>query len=222
MLLSLKNIQKTYKTGKLKNQILSGVSLDIKPGEIVSVSGKSGSGKSTLLNIITGLTRPDKGSIFLKNKELKFSSDRHMSRIRSRELGQIFQTFNLIHSETVMSNIMLAREISSSKNSMNREEIMDLLDNLGISQFHNVQAGLLSGGQRQRVAIARALINRPDIILADEPTANLDDTTSKDIFKILTSLKEQNKGLLIVTHKRYMHNRSERIFKLEKGILTKK
>ncbi len=221
-MLSLNNIVKTYRNAGTEIPVLDDVSLDLKKGEIVSISGKSGCGKSTLLNIITGLTQPDGGTISLNGKRVKTSSDRKMSKLRSRSIGQIFQTFRLIHEKTVISNILMAREIAGTSNSMNYEEIVELLEKLEMDKFINTKTGLLSGGQRQRVAIARALVNKPQIILADEPTANLDDGTSKEIFKTITSLKTKERSMIIVTHKKYMQNRSDRVFILDGGKLKKK
>ncbi len=222
MLLSLRNIEKSYRTAGTLRKVLDGISFNLQEGEIASITGTSGCGKSTLLNIINGITKPENGTITMKGTKMKLSSDRFMSSVRTNRIGQIFQSFNLIYNRTVMSNILLAAELSNGNSSMKREEIIDLLEQLGIAQYHNTQTGLLSGGQRQRVAIARALVNRPELILADEPTANLDDSTSRDIFKILTSLAQQKIGILIVTHKNYMHKKSDRVMKLDNGKLIQK
>lgn len=222
MPLLLEEINKSYKIAGQKITILDNVSIHVNSGEIVSITGRSGCGKSTLLNIITGLTKPDNGKIILKGQELNYSSDRIMSSKRNLHIGQIFQTFNLINNATVMSNIQISSEIAGNRKSMKRDEILEILDKLGIADYHNTQTGLLSGGQKQRVAIARSLVNRPSIILADEPTANLDDKTSREIFKIMESLKDEGRAIIMVTHKKYMHNRSDRIYSLEKGLLKEK
>ncbi len=221
-MLKLKDIVKKYRTAGTEISVLDHVSLSIKKGEIVSISGKSGCGKSTLLNIINGLTEPDEGTIYLNGKELKTSSDRKMSKLRSRTMGQIFQTFRLIHEKSVMSNILMAKEIAGTSNSMKKHEIVELLHRLEMEKFINTKTGLLSGGQRQRVAIARALVNRPQIILADEPTANLDDSTSREIFKTILELQTKERSMIIVTHKKYMQKRSDRVFILEGGKLKEK
>jgi len=220
MIISVKNITKTYKIAGKKISIIDDLSLELDRGEIIAITGRSGCGKTTLLNILTGITRPDDGQIIFREKKLRYWSDIAMSRLRNREIGQIFQTFRLLEDETVMSNIMMPARIRGRAGSDVRNYAIEILGKAGIAEYQNTKAGLLSGGQKQRVAIARAMVNRPSLILADEPDANLDVETSMEIFKLLEMLKREGKSIIIVTHKQYMLKKADRTFKMEKGRLT--
>ena len=220
MILSIKNIHKKYKIAGKKITIIDNLSLNIDKSEIVAITGRSGCGKTTLLNIITGITKPDSGEIFFKDKKFRFYSDFVMSGLRNREIGQIFQTFRLLEDETVMSNVMLPARIRGRAGSQIRNYAIEILGKTGIPEYQNTKTGLLSGGQKQRVAIARALINSPSLILADEPDANLDVNTSLEIFSILEMLKKEGKSIIIVTHKDYMLQKADRTYKMDNGRLT--
>ena len=220
MIISVKNINKTYKIAGNKISIIDNLSLELDKGEIIAITGRSGCGKTTLLNILTGITRPDNGEIFFRDKKLKYFSDFSMSRLRNREIGQIFQTFRLLEDETVMSNVMMPAQIRGRAGSSVRNYAIEILGKAGIAEYQNTKTGLLSGGQKQRVAIARAMVNRPSLILADEPDANLDSETSMEIFKLLEMLKREGKSIIIVTHKEYMLKKADRTYKMDKGRLT--
>ncbi len=220
MLLRLADIRKEYAAAGHKKRILDGLDLELDRGQLVSVTGKSGCGKTTLLNIIAGITYPDRGKVFINDKKIGFLFDCSLSRRRNREIGLIFQTFRLLDNESVLSNVFLPARIKGSIGKETKEYVYEILGKLRIYKYRKSRVGILSGGQKQRVAIARALVNRPSIILADEPTANLDKKTSVEIFDILEELKDEGKALLIVTHKEYMHKRSLRVFNLENGKLA--
>jgi len=205
MLLKLEEIKKYYRIAGQKKEILKGVSLELGTGGIISITGPSGCGKTTLLNIISGITSPSAGKVYVNGKKLVYLFDIVPSAVRNREIGFIFQTFNLIHGETVMSNVLLPARIKGRVSRETGDYAKEILGRLKIYKYRTTRAGLLSGGQKQRVAIARALINRPSIILADEPTANLDKKTSIEIFDILADLKDEGKSVIIITHTDYMH-----------------
>jgi len=220
MVISIKNINKSYRIAGQKISIIDNLSMELDKGEIIAITGRSGCGKTTLLNIINGITRPDNGEIFFREKKLRYWSDLSMSKIRNREIGQIFQTFRLLEDETVMSNVMMPARIRGRAGSSVRNYAIEILGKAGIAEFQNTKAGLLSGGQKQRVAIARAIVNRPSLILADEPDANLDVETSMEIFSLLELLKREGKSIIIVTHKDYMLKKADRTYKMEKGRLA--
>lgn len=217
--LSLEDIHKHFHVAGKNISVITGLSLEMKENEIVAVTGKSGCGKSTLLNIITGITRPDNGIIAFKGKRIHYWSDMYMSRLRNREIGQIFQTFRLLEDETVISNLMLPARIKGKAGKAVRNYALEILDRTGMSEFRDTRTGLLSGGQKQRVAISRAIVNRPSLILADEPDANLDSATSMEIFSLLEMLRDEGKSILIVTHKDYMLKKADRTFVMENGSL---
>jgi len=219
MIISIKNINKTYKIAGTKISVIDNLSLELDKGEIIAITGRSGCGKTTLLNIITGITKPDNGEIIFREKKLKYYSDFSMSRIRNREIGQIFQTFRLLEDETVMSNVMMPARIRGRAGSNVRNYAIEILGKTGIAEYQNTRAGLLSGGQKQRVAIARAIVNRPSLILADEPDANLDMETSIEVFSLLEMLKREGKSIIIVTHKECMLKKADRTYKMDKGRL---
>lgn len=218
-IMSLNGIHKHFNIAGNRVTVINNLSLELKEGEIVAITGKSGCGKSTLLNIITGITKPDDGHIVLKEKRIRYRSDMFMSRLRNREIGQIFQTFRLLEDETVITNLLMPARIKGSAGRAVREYALEILGRTGMSEFVNTRTGLLSGGQKQRVAISRAIVNRPSLILADEPDANLDAVTSMEIFKLLEMLRNEGKSILIVTHKEYMLKNADRTYSMENGVL---
>jgi len=219
-MLKLTGVTKSFRIAGKKQSILKGVDLHLKKGEIIALTGKSGSGKSTLLSIVAGLTKADRGEILLLGKPQAYF-DIALSKARSRHIGFVFQTFRLLQSLSVKENILLAARIAGKGGGTTLKRTMQILEMLEIADFLHSPVGLLSGGQKQRVAIARALINDPEIILADEPTANLDSETSHEIFHILKDLQKKGKTILIVTHKKEMLKKAGRIYKLENGLLEK-
>jgi ABC-type lipoprotein export system ATPase subunit len=221
MLLKLENISKSFRIAGKKTLVLNDLSFEINEGEIVSITGKSGCGKSTMLNVIAGLIKADKGKIFLREKRIRNFFDILTSRRRNREFGFIFQNFRLMNDETVKSNILLPARIRGKVNKEISLYADELMSKLNIAEYKSTKTGRLSGGQKQRVAIARALINKPSMILADEPTANLDKKTALEIFSILQSIKKQGTAILIITHTDYMHKKSNRTYLMEDGVLKK-
>lgn len=201
---------------KERKTIVEDVSLQLNAGEIIAITGKSGCGKTTLLNVIAGLTPPSKGYVYFKNRRMIYFMDVMPALIRNLEIGFIFQTFQLINSETVKTNVLMPALIAGNYNRETLLRMDSLLERLGMKDFANTTVGLLSGGQKQRVAIARALINDPALILGDEPTANLDKATSKEIFSILQDVaSKENRAVLMVTHDDNMIKKSHRAFLVE-------
>lgn len=220
MLLTVNGLKKSFKIAGSRVNIINDLSLDVDHGKIIAITGRSGCGKTSLLNILTGITKPDRGEIRFNGRKLHVHSDFFMSRVRNREIGQIFQTFRLLDDETVMSNVMMPARIRGIAGRRVRDYALEILDIAGIKEFKETRTGLLSGGQKQRVAIARAMVNRPALILADEPTANLDAETSMDIFRLLETLKHEGKSILIVTHSNYMLHIADHSYRMENGSLT--
>jgi putative ABC transport system ATP-binding protein len=189
---------------------LDGLTLDIAPGEAVAIMGPSGSGKSTLLNLIAGLDRPTKGAITVAGQRIDRLSERRMARCRRRQIGMIFQFFNLLDDLTVADNVLLPAQLAGMPRSKARARVGELLAALGIERHRDAYPGRLSGGERQRVAIARALVNRPAVLLADEPTGALDTATGEEIGQLLLELNRSGQTLVMVTHNpelaaRYTH-----------------
>ena len=219
MILRVENIQKQYRIAGVKNQILDGIDLVLTGGQICSITGKSGCGKTTFLNVIAGITSPDGGSVHINDRRMMYALDMITSCRRNREIGFIFQTFRLLNDETVLSNVLLPARIRGRVGNDTRNLADEILERLKIYKFKKTKTAILSGGQKQRVAIARALVNRPNLILADEPTANLDRKTAREIFDILLDLKKEGKAILIVTHDDYMHQQSDLVCTMEDGRL---
>ncbi len=220
MLLTVRDLNKSYRIAGSRVSIINDLSMEIDHGKIIAITGRSGCGKTSLLNIITGISKPDSGEIRFNGKKLHLRSDFLMSGVRNREIGQIFQTFRLLEDETVISNVMMPARIRGRAGRKVKNYAYEILEKAGILEFKNTKAGLLSGGQKQRVAIARAIVNKPSLILADEPTANLDAETSMDIFLLLESLKNEGKSIIIVTHSEYMLKIADYSFKMENGQLS--
>jgi putative ABC transport system ATP-binding protein len=199
-------------------QALRGISLNIARGEYVAVLGKSGSGKSTLLNLIAGLDRPSTGAIQVAGTALAGMNENALARWRGANVGVVFQFFQLLPTLTVAENIILAMElVCTVESTRRRARALDLLARVGLSDQAHKLPSMLSGGQQQRAAIARALANDPPIVLADEPTGNLDSETAADINALFTQLVEQGKTLLIVTHDANLAQVATRVIKLKDG-----
>jgi len=205
-----------------KRKILDDVSFDVDKGTIVAITGKSGTGKTTLLGVISGLLKPDKGKVFFNGKNILKWGDIRRSFYRNRKIGFVFQFFNLLPDLTSFENIIYPvtlRIFCRDK----KKEVLKLIEYLNLQHAKNVYPDTLSGGERQRVAIARAIINNPDIILADEPTGNLDDESSDDIRRLFLELKnEQDKIIIIVTHDHELVGIADVHYHLEDGVLIKK
>jgi ABC-type lipoprotein export system ATPase subunit len=210
-LIQLRNVVKNYKTAAGDFPALKGVDLDMQAGEFVSVIGKSGSGKSTLLNMITGIDRPSTGEVIVNNTAVHKLSENQMALWRGRNLGIVFQFFQLLPTISVIENIMLPMDFCNTYPMRQREKrAMELLELVELSEHAYKMPTALSGGQQQRVAIARALANDPPIIIADEPTGNLDSKTADNIFQLFNDLVAQGKTIIIVTHDSGLAKRAER------------
>ena len=199
--IQVENLHKTYSTGRVTVEALRGADLHAQSGEFVAVMGPSGSGKSTLFHIIGGLTPPTSGRVLINGIDLMSLTDGGRTELRKKTVGFVFQKFNLLPSLTGQGNINIAKDISGSKNGYSAEEFADILRMLGINDRLHHRPSEMSGGEQQRVALARALVNRPALLLADEPTGNLDTANSE---AVLTLLKDLNKRLgqtiLMITH----------------------
>ena len=222
--IELKDVWKTYKMGKVQVHAINDVNLTIHKGEFVVVTGTSGSGKSTMMHLIGCLDIPSQGSVFLDDKNIRSLSKSQIAKIRGKKIGFIFQQFNLIPTLSALDNVMLPMDFQNDYNNA-KERAEGLLELVGLKDRMNHKPTELSGGQAQRVAIARALANDPEIILADEPTGNLDSKTSEHIIKLLFQLhKEQGKTLIIITHDinfiKQLKN-SKRVIKLKDGKIVK-
>ena len=199
--IELENINKIYQTGKNELQVLFDICLQIYEGDFISIVGPSGSGKTTLLNIMACLDRPTSGKYFLGGKNVKSKSNDDLSKIRNKSIGFIFQSFNLISRHTAIENVQMPLQYSDTLDKKERnKKALECLEMVDLSNRAKHHPNELSGGQQQRVAIARSLINNPDIILADEPTGNLDSKTSADIINLLKKLHESVKTIIIITH----------------------
>jgi len=219
MPLIIENCAKSFRIAGKKRTIIENLTLRVNAGEIVSISGKSGSGKTTLLNIIAGIIAPDSGKVWINGRRMWHRFDPMASRMRNREIGFVFQTFRLLGNESVFYNVMLPARIKGKADRTTRDHAREVLGRLKIYQYRDMKAALLSGGQKQRVAIARALVNKPSLVLADEPTANLDRETADEIVAIIARLKNEGCAVLVVTHDEAMHRRSDRLYNLTGGSL---
>lgn len=216
--LQLKNINKIYGE-KVKTQVLFDINLDINEGEFVSIIGQSGSGKSTMLNILGTLDKPTNGEVYINGKRTDQMKKNELSKVRNRDLGFIFQFHYLLPEFTVMENVLMPYMLSGQKITKEiRQRAEELLDIVNLSKVKNNKATDLSGGQQQRGAIARALINNPKIVLADEPTGNLDSKTTDDIYALLRDInKKYNTTFVIITHDQKIADKADRVITVGDG-----
>jgi putative ABC transport system ATP-binding protein len=214
----LQNLSKLYLQGQVERSVLRGASLTVAAGEFVSVRGRSGSGKSTLLNLLAGLDRPTQGEIFIDGVCLSRLTASQLTRFRRDSLGFVFQFFNLIPSLTVLENVLLPAELAGTQAAEAQRRARSLLERVGLADRGPSFPDRLSGGEQQRVALARALINEPRLILADEPTGNLDRATGDEVLAMLMRLaRERGTTLLVATHSRRVASLADRHFSLEDG-----
>ena len=213
-----KNLIKTYKMGDILVEALRGVSMTVERGEVVSIMGPSGSGKSTLMNVLGCLDRPTSGEYILDGETVSKLSDNKLATIRNRKVGFIFQSFNLLPRVSALENVELPLRYSGTNH--HRQRAREALEAVGLADRIKHRPSELSGGQQQRVAIARALVNNPAIVMADEPTGNLDSRSGKEIMDLLLSLnKERNMTVIIVTHDQSIASQTQRIIHLMDGLL---
>ena len=223
-LIELRNIRKVFKQGDLETEVLKGIDLKIEKGEFVAIMGPSGSGKSTLMYILGCLDRPTSGKYYLDGKNVLELSDDELSRIRGKYVGFVFQAFYLVPYLSVLDNVILPVEYLDSryrkelfKDKSPEEKGKEILERLGMAERINFKPDQLSGGQKQRTAIARALINSPEIILADEPTGQLDTESGRAVMEIFTELNREGKTIVVVTHDPAVASYANRIIKIKDG-----
>jgi putative ABC transport system ATP-binding protein len=218
-IISLRDIRKSYQMGDVVSQVLQGVSFDIHPGEYVCIMGPSGCGKSTLLNVLGCLDQPTTGDYFLGGQNVATLDDDDLSEARNRNLGFIFQSYNLIQQLTVLENIAIPMYYGGADDAKMREVAENLANQVGLGHRLHHKPTELSGGQQQRVAIARALSNSPLVILADEATGNLDSKSGQEILNLFDELNAQGKTLVFVTHDERMIERATRVIRLKDGVV---
>ena len=216
VILQAKNLRKVYGSGESEVAALDGVNLSVEKGEFLAIVGTSGSGKSTLLNLLGGLDVPTSGSVVMDGKQLELLSDDELTIFRRRKIGFVFQQFNLIPMLNVWENIILPLKLDNKR--VDKRYIRDIIDILGLEKKCDSLPGQLSGGQQQRVSIARAMAIKPSVILADEPTGNLDSRTSQDVLGILKVTSEQyRQTMVMITHNAEIAQMADRIVRSEDG-----
>ena len=221
-MLQIQHIRKEYRTGKLVQKALDDVSLNLRDSEFVAVLGPSGSGKTTLLNIIGGLDRYDSGDLIINGISTKKYKDRDWDSYRNHTIGFVFQSYNLIPHQTVLSNVELALTISGISRTERRKRAKEALEKVGLGEQIHKKPSQMSGGQMQRVAIARALVNNPDILLADEPTGALDSKSGAQVMELFQRLNDEGVSVLMITHDADIAAHAKRVVTIKDGILQEK
>lgn len=219
VIIEMKNISKTYIVGLEEVHALRGISLTVRKNEYIAVMGPSGSGKSTLMNIIGCLDTPTTGIYLFNGINVSDMDDNQLARIRNKEIGFVFQTFNLIPRSNALHNVELPLIYANVAKQERKQRAKQALISVGLGDRINHKPNELSGGQRQRVAIARALINHPSIILADEPTGNLDSKTGEEIMQLFEELHKKGNTIILVTHEEYIAEHAKRIIRLRDGLI---
>jgi putative ABC transport system ATP-binding protein len=220
-LIKITNIKRNFVLGNEIVYVLKGIDLEIKKGEYVALMGPSGSGKSTLMNLLGCLDTPTSGNYILNGKDVSQMQDDELADIRNKEIGFVFQTFNLLPRTTALDNVALPMIYAGYSKSERKERATEVLKQVNLSDRMDHQPNQLSGGQRQRVAIARALVNKPSIILADEPTGNLDSKTSEEIMALLEEIHKKGNTIILVTHEEDIAAHAQRIIRMRDGIIEK-
>ncbi len=219
-LINVRGLYKIYQVGSQTVPAVQGIDLEVDRGEYVAVMGSSGSGKSTLMNMLGCLDTPTRGTYHLNGTEVSTLRDDQLAEIRNREIGFVFQTFNLLPRSTAAQNVELPLIYAGIKSAARQKRVTEAIDSVGLSDRWTHKPNELSGGQCQRVAIARALVNNPSLLLADEPTGNLDSTTSDEIMQILGALNDKGHTVIIVTHEEDIAARCRRVLRLHDGRLV--
>lgn len=220
-LLRCENLSKFYQEGDNRVQILKNIDLTIHSGELVAIVGSSGSGKSTLLHMLGGLDTPSEGNVWINEQSLPSLGDSELARLRNRHLGFVYQFHHLMADFSALENVMMPMLIQGIAKSEAQDRAATMLQAVGLTHRITHRPAALSGGERQRVAIARALVNQPDLVLADEPTGNLDQKTTESIFELIQQLnQEQHTAFLLVTHDLALAEKMSRRLKMQDGVLT--
>lgn len=220
-LIKFENVWKIYKLGEIDLSVLRGINLEIQPGSFVTIMGPSGSGKSTLMYLIGLLDAPSEGKIFLESQDVSEFSEDKLAEIRGQKIGFIFQQFNLLQNLTALENVMLPMIFQGVPEEKRKQKAKELLKSVSLDERIGHKPAEMSGGEQQRIAIARSLVNDPEILIADEPTGNLDSSTGKTVMEILTKLhKEQKKTIVVVTHDPNIAHYSQNIVHIQDGQIT--
>ncbi|MEX0649212.1 MAG: ABC transporter ATP-binding protein [Balneolaceae bacterium] len=218
-IIQIQDLTRFYQMGKTEVRALNGVSFDVQENEYIAIMGPSGSGKSTMMNMIGCLDTPTSGEYILNGNRVSLLDDSELAQVRNREIGFVFQTFNLLPRTDCLSNVELPLIYSGMKHSDRKKRATETLDKVGLGDRLDHKPNELSGGQRQRVAIARALVNNPSILLADEPTGNLDSKTGDEIMILFEELYRAGNTIIVVTHENDIANHARRIIRLRDGVI---
>jgi len=220
-IIQIEQLTKIYHLGKVKVEALRGVSFEINTGDFISIMGPSGSGKSTLMHIIGCLDYPTGGKYFLSGQDVSKLNDDQLALFRNQKIGFVFQEFNLLPKATILRNVELPLTYNNTHSKNKKQLAVQALEEVGLGNRLKHRPNEISGGEKQRVAIARALINRPSIILADEPTGNLDSKTGQDIMKIIDKLHDEGNTIILVTHEPEIARYGKRIIHLKDGVIDR-
>ncbi len=220
-MLKVSGLSKHYQSGRVSQTIFDQLELEIGPGEVVALVGASGSGKTTLLNLLSAIDIPDSGQVWIDGQDIHALAEPHRTLLRRQQLGFVFQFFNLIPTLSVGENVALPMELTGHAPAETRQRVNHLLERVGLNHFYDRYPDSLSGGEQQRTAIARALSHHPKILLADEPTGNLDEETGRKVIALLNELaRDQGTSMLIVTHSPSVAQTADRVLRLQHGELS--